>query len=207
MKTIKKQTWRRKGAALGMLIFLLTGNGILFAKKEKPGAIIVVQKIDGQTSKGELIEVKNGTLTLLIYENATKVDIRLDELNSVRIEKKSAFLKSLGIGILAGAAAGALGGYLSGDDEPSGWMDIFNFTAGEKALGFGISLGAVGGVIGAGIGALKGIDKTITLVGLSPEKLRRIEAKLAARARTKPDPIAEFRKKYLEEPEGTSPAG
>jgi hypothetical protein len=36
---------------------------------------------------------------------------------------------------------------------------------------------------------------------LSPEKLGRIESKLAARARTKPDPIAEFQKKYLKEPE------
>jgi len=201
MKTIKKQTWRRKGAALGILIFLLTGNGILFAKKEKPGATIVVQKMDGQTSKGELIEVKNGTLTLLIYENATKVDIRLDELNSLRIEKKSAFLKGLGIGILVGAAAGALGGFLSGDDEPSNPWDIFAYSAGEKAVGFGVSLGAVGGVIGVGIGALKGIDKTITLVDLSPEKLGRIESKLASRARTKPDPIAEFRKRSLKEPE------
>ena len=174
---------------------------MLFAKKEKPGATIVVQKMDGQTIKGELLEVKNGTLTLLIYENATKVDIRLDELSSLRIEKKSAFLKGLGIGILVGAAAGALGGFLSGDDEPSNPWDIFAYSAGEKAVGFGVSLGAVGGVIGGGIGALKGIDKTITLNGLSPEKLRRIESKLASRARTKPDPIAEFRKKSLKEPE------
>jgi hypothetical protein len=199
MKTIKTQTWRRKGAALGILIFLLTGNGILFAKKEKPGATIVVQKMDGQTIKGELIEVKNGTLTLLIYENATKANIRLDELNSLRIKKKSAFLKGLGIGILVGAAAGAIGGFFSGDDDPSGPWDIFSYTAGEKALVFGVSLGAVGGVIGGGIGALKGIDKTITLDGLSPEKLRRIESKLASRARTKPDPIAELRKASLKE--------
>jgi hypothetical protein len=196
-----KQTWRRKGAALGMLIFLLTGNGMLFAKKEKPGATIVVQKMDGQTVRGELLQVKNGTLNLLIQENATKVNVRLDEIHSLRSEKKSAFLKGIGIGILAGAASGALGGFLSGDDEPSGPWDIFCFTAGEKALGFGVSLGAIGGVIGGGIGILKGIDKTININGLSPEKLRRIEAKLAARARYKPDPIAEFRKGSLKEPE------
>ena len=198
---MKNQTWRRKGAALGILIFLLTGNGILFAKKEKPGATIVVQKIDGRTSKGELLEVRDGKLTLLVFENAAKVDIRLNELRNLRIENKSVFLKGLWIGFLTGAAAGALGGFLSGDDEPSSWLDIFTFTAGEKALVFGISLGAVGGVIGGGIGALKGTNKTIALDGLSPEKLRRIEAKLAARARTKPDPIAEFRKRNSKEPE------
>ena len=174
---------------------------MLFAKKEKPGATIVIRKMDGQTSKGELLEVRDGTLTLLIYENATKVDIRLDELSSVRIEKKSAFLKGLGIGILVGAAVGAIGGFFSGDDDPSGPWDIFAYSAGEKAVGFGVSLGAVGGIIGGGIGALKGIDKTIALDGLSPEKLRRIKAKLASLARTKPDPIAEFRKRSLTEPE------
>jgi hypothetical protein len=201
MKTIKRQTWRRKGAALGTLIFLLMGNGMLFAKKEKPGATIVVQKKDGLTVKGELLEVKNGTLTLLIFENAAKVDIRLDELSNVRIEKKSAFLKGLGIGILVGAAAGAIGGFFSGDDDPSGPWDISAYSAGEKALGFGVSLGAVGGVIGGGIGALKGIDKTITLDGLAPHKLRRVEAKLASLARTKPDPIAGFRKSSQKDPE------
>jgi hypothetical protein len=199
MKTIKKQTWRRKGATLGILIFLLTGNGILFAKKEKPGATIVVQKMDGQTIRGELLEARNGTLNLLIYENATKVNIRLDELNSLRIEKKNAFLKGLGIGILVGAAAGAIGGFLSGDDKASGQWDIFNFTAGEKAIGFGVSLGAIGGAIGGVVGAMKGTDKSITLIGLSPEKLRRVKAKLASLARYKPDPIAEFRKASLKE--------
>jgi len=199
---MNKQTWRRKGAALGILIFLLTGNGNLFAKKENPGATIVVKKMDGQTSKGELLEVKNGTLTLLIYESAAKVYIRLDELNSLRIEKKGAFLKSLGIGILVGAAAGALGGFLSGDDEPSNPWDIFAYSAGEKALVFGVSLGAVGGVVGGGIGAVKGIDKKITLHDLSPEKLRLIESKLVSRARYKPDPIVELRKRSLKEPGG-----
>jgi len=201
MKTIKKQTWRRKGAALGILIFLLTGNGILFAKKEKPGATLVVQKMDGQTVRGELLEVKDGTLNLLVYKNATKVDIRLDELSSVRIEKKSVFLKSLGIGILVGAVTGALLGFLSGDEKPSGPWDILAFTAGEKALGFGVLMGGIGGVIGGVAGALNGTGKSITFDRMSPGKLRLIEARLASLARFKPDPVAEFRKRHSKEPE------
>ena len=174
---------------------------MLLAKKEKPGAMLFVQKMDGQSVKGELLEVKDGALNLLSQNNAAKVDIRLDEISIVRIEKKSAILKGIGIGILAGAAAGAIGGFLSGNDVPSGPWDISAFTAGEKALGFGISLGLVGGAAGGAVGALKSIDKTMTFTGLSREKLRRIEAKLASRARFKPDPIAEFRKRTLKEPE------
>jgi hypothetical protein len=184
-------------------MFFLAGNGMLSAKTEKPGATIVVQKLDGQTVRGELLEAKDGILNLLVYENATKVDIRFNELSSVRIEKKSAFLKGLGIGILAGAASGALLGFLSGDDEPESWnpWNLFHFTAGEKAWEFGVSLGGLGGAVGAVIGALKGIDKTISMNTLSPEKMRRVEAKLASLARYKPDPIAEYLKKKSKEPE------
>lgn len=187
--------------AVGILMFFLAENGMISAKTEKPGATIVVQKLDGQTVRGELLEVKDGILNLLVYENATKVDIHLNELSSVRIEKKSAFLKGLGIGILAGAASGALLGFLSGDDKSSGYWDIFTFTAGEKALVLGASLGAVGGATGGVIGALKGTDKTISLNTLSPEKMRRVEAKLASLARYKPDPIAEYLKRNSKEPE------
>jgi hypothetical protein len=202
MKNMKKQTWRRKGASLGILIFIISGNGMLFAKKEKPGAILVVQKLDGQAVKGELLEVKDGTLNLLSQENALKVDIRIDEISGVRIEKKSALLTGLGIGILAGAASGALIGFISGDDKPTNyWESLTSLSAGQKALAFGFFLGLIGGAAGGTVGALKGVDKSITFTGSSPEKLRRIEAKLASLARFKPDPIAEFRKRSLKEPE------
>jgi hypothetical protein len=201
LKTLLRQTWRRRSVAVGILMFFLAGNGMIPAKTEKPGATIVVQKLDGQTIRGELLEAKDGILNLLVYENATKVGIRLDELSSVRIEKKSTFLKGFGIGILAGAATGALLGFMSGNEEPSGPFDIFTFTAGEKAFAFGVVLGGFGGVIGGFVGALKGIDKTISLNALSPEKMHSVEARLASLARFKPDPIAEYIKRNSKEPE------
>ena len=202
MKTFMRQTWRRKGAAAAILIFFMIGNGMISAKAEKPGAILVVQKPDGQAVRGELLEVKDGILKLLVYENASKMDIRLDELSGLRIEKKSAILKGIGIGILAGSTTGALLGFLSGGYEaPRDRWGIFSFTSGELAIGYGVSLGAIGGAIGGVVGAMKGTDKSISLIGLSPEKLRRIEAKLSSLARFKPDLIAEFRERSLKKSE------
>jgi len=181
----------RKSVAGGILMLFLIGNGVISARTEKPGAILEVQKKDGQTIKGELLSVKNGMLNLLIYENATKVDVHLNEVRSLGIEKKGSFLKGLGIGVLSGAVTGALLGFLSGDDKPENMWDIFSMSAGEKALVGGIAFGVVGGAVGGIAGALKGVDESITLDGMSPEKLGRVEAKLASRARYRSFPITE----------------
>jgi hypothetical protein len=197
MKIFKRQLSNREIMVVGILMLFMSGNGMISAKAEKPGAMLVVQKKDGQTIKGELLTVKNGTLNLLIYENASKVDVLLNELSSLHIEKKSAFLKGLKIGVLSGAATGALLGMLMGEDIGGGRS---SFSMG-MALWSGISFGGVGGAIGGIAGALKGIDKSITLDGMSPEKLRRVEAKLSSQARYRPDPTAELQKASLQEPE------
>jgi hypothetical protein len=181
----------RKSVAVGILMLFMIGNGVISARTEKPGAILVVQKKDGQTIKGELLSVQNGMLNLLIYENATKVDVHLNEVRSLSIEKKGAFLKGLGIGVLSGAVTGALLGFLSGDDKPENMWAIFSLSAGQKALVGGICLGVVGGAVGGIAGALKGANESITLDGMSPEKLGRVEAKLASRARYRSLPITE----------------
>ena len=182
----------RKSVAVGILMLFMIGNGVISARTEKPGAILVVQKKDGQTIKGELLSVQNGMLNLLIYENATKVDVHLNEVRSLSIEKKGSFLKGLGIGVLSGVATGALLGFLSGDDKPENMWDIFSFSAGQKALVGGIFFGVVGGAVGGIAGALKGADESIIIPDvISPEKLGRVEAKLASRARYRSVPITE----------------
>ena len=182
------KTGTRKSVVTGFFVLFMIGAGVTAAQTEKPGAILAVQKKDGQTIKGELLSVKNGMLNLLIYENATKVDVHLNEVRSLSIKKKGSFLKGLGIGVLSGAATGALLGFLSGDDKPT---TFFPLSAGQKALVGGIFFGVVGGAVGGIAGALKGADESITLDGMSPEKLGRVEAKLASRARYRSVPITE----------------
>jgi hypothetical protein len=80
----------------GFFVLFMVGAGVTAAQTEKPGAILVVQKKDGQTIKGELLSVKNGMLNLPIYENATKVDVHLNEVRSLSIEKKALSLRDSG---------------------------------------------------------------------------------------------------------------
>ena len=194
MKNLKRQILSRKCPLWIIVMLLIIGNGVLSAKKEKPGAIIEVQKKDGQTIKGELLTVRNGILNLLIHEDATKVDVHLDELSSIRIVKKDHARKGAWIGALAGAANGALLGFASGTEKKRVW-GIFGYTktitAREKAaVGAGI-FGFAGLVIGTITGALSGTDKIIQLDAMSPEKLKLVEAKLDARARFRSLPVAE----------------
>jgi hypothetical protein len=163
----------------GVLVFLLVGGGSVFAKAEKPGAMLVVQKKGGQTIEGELLKVWDGTLEILVRESAVKVLLPLHEISWLRIEKKSTFFKSFLNGLMTGGAVGALLGFMSGNSEP-GFM---SWTAGEKALGLGIFLGGCGGAVGGIIGAVRGIDESIELDMLAPKKLVLVEAKLASRAR------------------------
>lgn len=201
MKSFKRRTWSWESVAVGILMLFMIGNGMISAKTEKPGAILVLQKKDGQTIKGELLSVNNGMLNLLIYENASKVDVHINELRSLRIEKKGAFFKGLLIGSLTGAATGALVGLINGNDKPG----FLSWTAGEKALLFGFCLGVVGGISGGIVGAFKGTDESIQIEGLRPGKLALVEAKLASRARYRSFSAAEPLIAPLPEPLPTPP--
>ena len=96
----------------GILVFFLIGSGIVFARAEKREAMLFVQKKDGQTVKGELLTVRKGILELLLHESADKAYVRLDELRSLRIEKKGHGASPFS-GIFLGGGAGAAS--VSGD--------------------------------------------------------------------------------------------
>ena len=74
-------------------------------------------------------------------------------------------LEELGIGLLSGAAMGALVGFASGDDDPG----ILAFTAEEKALLGGVFFGGIGGLLGLSFGAAIG-SKDVYALGLPPTK-------------------------------------
>lgn len=179
MNTLQRSTKGWKNVMAGILAFFLAGGGSILARGEKPGALITVQKKDGLTIKGELLQVNHGTLRLLVRETAAKVDVRLDELHHLRISKKGSVGKGLLKGLFFGASLGGGIGLLSGSDDPG----LFAWTAGQKALALGLVLGGGMGICGALIGGLTGIDESIVLDGLPPEKTAEIEAKLASRSR------------------------
>jgi hypothetical protein len=66
-------------------------------------------------------------------------------------------LEGLGVGAGLGVLTGAAAGFASGDDECSDEeFCILEFSAGEKAVIFGVLLGGIGGVLGLVVGAAKG---------------------------------------------------
>ena len=131
------------------------------AKEKRKGAEVLVLKKDGQMVKAELLAVKAGQLILMDSSTFSDVTCDVDDIRSIRVVKKAKVWKGLGLGILTGAVAGSGLGFLSGNDKPG----FFSFTAGQKALIFGVGLAAMGGLVGGVSGALIGIDESVDLFG------------------------------------------
>lgn len=158
------------------LLFLVSGSS---AKEKDNGALILVQKIDGQRIEGELLAVKDTNLILMDSGNLSGITEDIHEISTIQILKKSKFFKGLGYGLLIGGGSGALLGLLSGDDQ-EGWV---RFSAGEKARMGGIGFGILGASLGGIWGAIEGIDETISLEGRPPEEIKRVLNKLKLKAR------------------------
>jgi hypothetical protein len=159
-------------------IFVLVGLLFLtpdsFAKEKRNGALILVQKKDGQRIKAELLAVKDTSLILMDSWNLSGITEDIHEIRTIQILKKSKFFEGLGYGLLIGGGSGALLGLLSGNDQGG----FFRFSAGEKALMGGIGFAILGAPIGGVLGAIAGIDETISLEGRSPEEIKLILNKL-----------------------------
>lgn len=127
------------------------------AAGKKEGARLAVELTGGRLAEGELLAVKGRSLVLGDFTDMEAKELATDEIVRVRIIRKSRFFPGLGIGLLAGAASGAVLGFISGDDPP-GW---FSFTAGQKAAMGALGLGLLGAPIGGLAGAIGGTDQRI----------------------------------------------
>lgn len=174
MKSMK--IWKlRKGPRVAAAALLALNLALPSAAKEKAkGAEVLVQKKDGQRVIAELLAVKDGRLILMDASTFSDVTCAVEDIRSIRIVKRAKVLKGLGLGSLTGGVAGSGLGFLSGNDKPG----FLSFTAGQKALIFGVGLAAMGGIIGGISGALKGIDESVDLEGRSSQDIESILRKL-----------------------------
>lgn len=150
-----------------------------FTPDVKSGAYLYVQLWDGSRVEGELITVKKTSLLLKDSDSWLDVNIEIGNVESIKVFKSSKALKMAGIGFLTGAGVGALMGFSGGDDNSG----IISFTAGQKALIFGIFLGVIFGLLGAISGATQGIDQKIRFDGKSDSEIQKILEELSKRAR------------------------
>ena len=166
---------------LGLIFFSLVFPGNLQAKKEKPGALVLVTKTDGSRIEGELLMVKETSILLAIHSGVTGEEINVNDIEKVKIKKRSKFLSGLGIGLISGAIIGGLMGYAEGDDT-SGWLQ---WSASTKATLGAIGLGFLGGIGGGVTGVILGIDELVNLKTKSPDKVEELLKKLKKYARVK----------------------
>jgi len=83
----------------------------------------------------------------------------LEEVRAIEVRRPGrGAIEGLGLGLLSGAAIGAISGYIEGGDPPSGCMVFVcvPLTAGEKAVVAGTVLGLSGALTGLLIGAIIG---------------------------------------------------
>jgi hypothetical protein len=173
---------KKSKIAASTLIVLLAFSSVSLAG-ERQGAEVVVTKKDRTQVSGELIAVKKSSLLLLADRPVAGTDlaVALDEINVVKIGKKSKFASGLGYGVLIGGGSGALLGLASGDDPP-GW---FSYTASEKAIMGAIVLGVLGMTLGGIAGGLSGMDESISIGEKTEPALQAVLQKLAKHARVK----------------------
>jgi hypothetical protein len=88
------------------LAFSLVMLSVNLYAKERRGAKLIVTKLDGLLTEGELITVKPNSLLLLDTEGKD-VSIDIVDIKVIRILKKSKTLLGAGLGFLIGTAVGA----------------------------------------------------------------------------------------------------
>ena len=96
----------RKTIAVFLVFSLLWLSGGLFA--EKKGAEIVIQKKDGQRIKGELIAVKKDSLLLMEERYGEDITVGIEDIEMIKIVKKSKAGMGALFGLLAGGAIGGV---------------------------------------------------------------------------------------------------
>lgn len=166
------------------VIFLLV-SGNLGAMGPKHGAELLIQKRDGQDVRGELIAIKQNSLLLLESESSADVSVGVSDIEVIIFENKPKVMTRAGLGLLIGASAGVLLGFMYGSDEPGGIdePDRVSRSASKKALTLGAFFGLLGTLGGGIAGGLEGSDEIIFMEGKSESEVKEVLEELRSKAR------------------------
>jgi len=140
--------------------------------KEKRGADLLVEKLDGQLISGELITIKDRSL-LLLSESGADVTVDVEDVNAITVLKKSKAWQGARTGALLSVGWIAIAALLSVGD-----LDISEIQWNSLTY---IVLSST--LIGATIGALSGKDETIPFSIKSISEKQVILEKLRMKAR------------------------
>jgi hypothetical protein len=142
-----------KWIAAAALIAVLTPHTLAAQASALPSPGESVRVKGTATSGRFTMRSLTGTTLMLRDENGADVSVEVGALESLAVARPrsrgAAALRGSAIGLLAGAATGAVIGFLDGDDPRNAFIQ---FSAGEKAALGGILLGAGGAAAGMLIG-------------------------------------------------------
>jgi uncharacterized membrane protein YeaQ/YmgE (transglycosylase-associated protein family) len=147
--------------------------------KERKGADLIIQRVNGTSVKGELIAVKEDSILLLDRYLGVDRTVDVQDIRVIKIMGESSTLKGGLLGLYVGIIGGFLIGYPQGSES--------GFIISKPMAG---AIGAViGGVlcasIGVGIGIATSADKTIQIEGKSDPEIQKIMEELRRKARIK----------------------
>jgi len=154
------------GAVLILLMVFVFGVVHPLGAGTRAGAQLKIATKDGTIVQGELLAVKGRALLVDGGNYDRSSAIELDDIRDLAIVGKSKALSGFGIGLLGGAAAGAVGGLVCvpGNVLP----DRSPYIAG--VMGIGAAAGAILGLI-----AGSGVHQEKPLIVASVSKLEPIE--------------------------------
>lgn len=155
------------------------------ATTQKRGAEIVVEKRDGSSVRGELLIIKGRDIYVLDAMSA-EVRVGIDEINTIRVVRKSQLGKHILKTTLFGAGVGAIIGAIIGLSDTKSSQSFnysINISPGAGALVFAILLGGAGLVVGTIAGMASSKDEVFNLNNRSEAEINRILVRLAPLSR------------------------
>jgi hypothetical protein len=170
---------------IAVVVFSLFCPGNLWAKSK--GAQLQIVKLDGDVIEGELLQVKENSLLLMTSGSGTGVEIDINEINKIRIKRKSKFGKGVLKGFLIGGGLGATLALTNRSNSKGEREDHYSINldgSNIEILG-ALSLAALGSICGGMGGLLSGNYKSLQVNGKSPDEIKKIMKKLHQKARFK----------------------
>jgi hypothetical protein len=157
------------------LVLHLMGVSVQLLAKKRRGTDLVIQKKGSEEITGELITVKQNALLLKIRQSEIDTTVAVDDIQSIKIIKKSAALEGIWGGFLIGCVGGSLVTYYRhrGTEREKG----------RDTLVIGSIVGLIGSLTGAVIGGMKGRDEIVQVEGLSANEKTAFLKKLSSKAR------------------------
>lgn len=150
-----------------LLILVLAGTLVFplgLTAKEKRGADLLIERLDGSQVSGELITVKESSL-LLLSDSGADVSVTVQDIKVIRVIKKSQALQGAGYGFLITSAS--LSALAWASDE-----EYFTDPEGGGPLVLALFFGIPGLLVGSIVGSIMGTDKTIRIEGESDTEIR-----------------------------------